>query len=153
MTQEFVTLPREVVEHVRGALAYVGVGNAFENPNLAQSTCKQVIWKLDHALRVALEQADTGIPTSEQPQVEQEPFVWLDTNFGDVWEKDAIALYGKPAGAIPLYTHPQPAQKPLTDDQVLKAVRHLYQSDLPVGMGFSDDLDVARAIEAAHNIK
>lgn len=62
MTQEFVTLPREVVDNVRGALAYVGVGNAFENPNLAQSTCKQAIWKLDHALRAAL----------EQPQVERE---------------------------------------------------------------------------------
>lgn len=43
--------------------------------------------------------------------------------------------------------------RPLTDEQVLKAVRHLYQSDIAAGMGFSDDLDVARAIEAAHNIK
>ena len=62
MTQEFVTLPREVVEHVRGALAYVGVGNASENPNLAQSTCRQAIWKLDHALRAALDR-----PQAEQP--------------------------------------------------------------------------------------
>ena len=53
-----VTLPREVVEQVRGALAYVGAGNSSENPNLAQSTCRQAIWKLDHALRAELEQPD-----------------------------------------------------------------------------------------------
>lgn len=51
-----VTLPREVVEQVRDALAYVGAGNSSTNPNLAQSTCRQAIWKLDHALRAALEQ-------------------------------------------------------------------------------------------------
>ena len=62
MEQEFVTLPREVVEQVRGALAYVGVGNASENPNLAQSTCRQAIWKLDHALRAALEQPQNHAP-------------------------------------------------------------------------------------------
>ena len=61
-TQEFVTLPREVVDQVRGALAYVGVGNASENPNLAQSTCRQAIWKLDHALRAALEHQQNHVP-------------------------------------------------------------------------------------------
>jgi len=62
MTQEFVTLPREVVEQVRGALAYVGAGNSSTNPNLAQSTCRQAIWKLDHALRAALEQPQNHVP-------------------------------------------------------------------------------------------
>lgn len=47
----------------------------------------------------------------------------------------------------------QPKREPLTDEQVMQAVRHLYQSDFAAGMGFPDDLDVARAIEAAHNIK
>lgn len=46
---------------------------------------------------------------------------------------------------------PQP-QQPLTDEQVMQAVRHLYQSDVAAGMGFPDDLYVARAIEAAHGI-
>lgn len=43
---------------------------------------------------------------------------------------------------IPLYTTPQPAQKPLTDEQIMQAA--------------GDTLDVyscARAIEAAHGIK
>ena len=57
-----VTLPREVVEQVRGALAYVGAGNSSTNPNLAQSTCRQAIWKLDHALRAALEQPQNHVP-------------------------------------------------------------------------------------------
>ena len=61
---KIIMLPREVVEQVRGALAYVGVGNASENPNLAQSTCRQAVWKLDHALRAALEQTVAGIPES-----------------------------------------------------------------------------------------
>lgn len=62
MTQEFVTLPRDVMEQVRGALAYVGAGNSSTNPNLAQSTCRQAIWKLDHALRAALEQPQNHVP-------------------------------------------------------------------------------------------
>lgn len=49
--------------------------------------------------------------------------------------------------------YPQPKREPLTDEQVMQAVRHLYQSDFAAGMGFPGDLDVARAIEAAHNIK
>lgn len=41
---------------------------------------------------------------------------------------------------------------PLTDEQVMQAVRHLYQSDVAAGMGFPDDLEVARAVERAHGI-
>lgn len=72
-----ITLPRSVVEQAleaweqaRGALAYVAVGNAPSNPNLARSTCSQAVWVLDNAepaLRAAL----------EQRQVEQEPVAWI----------------------------------------------------------------------------
>ena len=106
-----------------------------------------------HGVTLLVQDAE---PNFEQSQGEQAPVAWL-------WVNKQTGVKGVcfeiPAAFHPdylwrhLYTHPQPAQKPLTDDQVLKAVRHLYQSDLPVGMGFSDDLDVARAIEAAHNIK
>ena len=147
MTQEFVTLPREVVEQALDALKYERTAN---NP---------LDWHHDktmQALRAAL----------EQPQDEHEPVAWALSHskgleFSSAYpmqksKQAAEQMARQHMGAVtvsPLYTHPQPAQKPLTDDQVLKAVRHLYQSDLPVGMGFSDDLDVARAIEAAHNIK
>lgn len=107
-------------------------------------------------LHTMYEDAKGQIAALEQSQGEQAPVAWL-------WVNKQTGAKGVcfeiPTAFHPdylwrhLYTHPQPAQKPLTDDQVLKAVRHLYQSDLPVGMGFSDDLDVARAIEAAHNIK
>lgn len=49
----------EALEEVRGALVYVGLGNASENPNLAKSTCRQAVWKADrgiNALSEALEQ-------------------------------------------------------------------------------------------------
>ena len=135
MTQEFVTLPREVVEQALEALWTSATPKAEE---------------AIAALRAAL----------EQPQGEQEPVAWISPSALE-WstrESEKVVKLTRKAQpeydfTEPLYTHPQPAQKPLTDDQVLKAVRHLYQSDLPVGMGFSDDLDVARAIEAAHNIK
>jgi RNA polymerase-binding transcription factor DksA len=175
-TQEFVTLPREVVEQALEALEEADLLMEHrQNIELRRSALV--------ALRAALEQPQESPygecdecgteysfdPTDggsicvaclkerlEQSQGEQAPVAWL-------WVNKQTGAKGVcfeiPTAFHPdylwrhLYTHPQPAQKPLTDDQVLKAVRHLYQSDLPVGMGFSDDLDVARAIEAAHNIK
>ncbi len=83
MTQEFVTLPREVVEQAlkawaqtRGALAYVAVGNAPSNPNLARSTCSQAVWVLDEAepaLRAALEQPQNHV---EQHHLGMVPAGW-----------------------------------------------------------------------------
>jgi hypothetical protein len=38
----------EVLERARGALAYVALGNAMENPNLARSTCSQAVFAIDN---------------------------------------------------------------------------------------------------------
>ena len=130
MTQEFVTLPREVMEQALKALENTSpLGFNMESD------------KKFYAAIVALRSA------LEQPQVQQEPVAGVVIRDGL-----PCLLQDRHIKSTDhrVYTHPQPAQKPLTDDQVLKAVRHLYQSDLPVGMGFSDDLDVARAVlEAA----
>ena len=131
MTEKFVTLPREVLEQSLNALdAGVKI-----SPNSV----------LHDRLRAAL----------EQPQIEQEPVAWIENLVGALsYNPYHEASRKLPEGVrFDLYTRPQPSREPLTDEEILKAVRHLYHSDLPVGMGFSDDLDVARAIEAAHNIK
>ena len=126
-----MTLPREVLEQSLNALdAGVKI-----SPNSV----------LHDRLRAAL----------EQPQIEQEPVAWIENLVGALsYNPYHEASRKLPEGVrFDLYTRPQPSREPLTDEEILKAVRHLYHSDLPVGMGFSDDLDVARAIEAAHNIK
>ena len=131
MTEKFVTLPREVLEQALNALdAGVKI-----SPNSV----------LHDRLRAAL----------EQPQIEQEPVAWIENLVGALsYNPYHEASRKLPEGVrFDLYTRPQPSREPMTDEEILKAVRHLYHSDLPVGMGFSDDLDVARAIEAAHNIK
>ena len=119
MTQEFVTLPREVVEQAQMWIPLLAEIAGLDPEKTAaefsefadgRPASEFTIAGVITALRAAL----------EQPQVEQEPFVWLDINFGDVWKKDAIALYGKPVGAIPLYTHLQPKREPLTDDWIEK---------------------------------
>jgi hypothetical protein len=95
-------------------------------------------------------------PTTEQPsaveklQVEQEPVAEHELKDVRCECCGYMTHHREHMGCIRA-AHTK--REPLTDDQVLKAVRHLYQSDSPIGMGFSDDLDVARAIEAAHNIK
>ena len=48
-----------------------------------------------------------------------------------------------------LFTRPAPAQEPLSDDQIANACKHL----LCVHPNAQTTLDIARAIEAEHNIK
>lgn len=43
-----------LIEDVRGALAYVAVGNAKSNPNACESTCQHAICKIDLALKEQL---------------------------------------------------------------------------------------------------
>ena len=158
-----VLIDSEVLEQALEALIYC------EAPD---SSSEEQRFQAAIALRAALEQPKQNECICNQgqvcgvcdpifqPQGEQEPVAWIWAE----WSSRKLTFDGPPAVPsvrdeltkpvwTPLYTHPQPAQKPLTDEEILKAVRHLYHSDLPVGMGFSDDLDVARAIEAAHNIK
>ena len=45
-----------------------------------------------------------------------------------------------------------PARKPLTDEQIKSAVRHLYGSDAIAAMAVTGDIETARVIEEAHGI-
>lgn len=50
-------------------------------------------------------------------------------------------------------SHTQPAQQPLTDEQIDAAVAPLYRNSQAQRMGRADDIATARAIERAHGIK
>lgn len=53
----------------------------------------------------------------EQPQVEQEPYLWHDPVRDQFWNRED-AQYMDMSGTIPLYIHPQPPRQPLTDEQI-----------------------------------
>lgn len=165
-----ITLPRSVVEQAlkawaqaRGALAYVAVGNAPSNPNLARSTCSQAVWVLDNAepaLRAAL----------EQPQVEQEPVEYWTVANGWVSEQAEVpaaawvypefwdhcknvgcgTAYRQPgSGRQPLYTCPQPKREALTAEQIAD-IEDMFSNEF--GLEAKHSIDFARAIERAHGI-
>lgn len=94
MTREFVTLPREVVEHVLKAM---GCGGLLKQ--------RQAMAALHAAL--------------ELPQVEQKPVGKL---ISDPYEGHIFVPYGDrwPFNED-LYTHPQPNREPLTDEQIAAA--------------------------------
>lgn len=127
MKQEFVTLPREVVEQALEAMtAAMGAGPY-------KHRCSDAA----EALRAAL----------EQPQVEQEPVAVVDfTTEG--WREIVDALRTLPDGAQP-YTHPQARREPLTHYEIHELFRRSWD--------YCQDGDeikaFARAIEAAHGIK
>lgn len=132
MTQEFVTLPREVVEQAIDALYCTDSEEGSPAYNFELKAIEE--------LRAAL----------ERPQVEQEPVAWIWTE----WSNRKLTFDGPPAVPsvrdeltkpvwTPLYTRPQ--REPLTDEE-LDAVM------FSVGLSCTAK-DVARAIEAAHNIK
>lgn len=130
MEQEFVTLPREVVEQALEALI---------NEGEFRKLLKPLIEKSIDSIRAAL----------EQPRGEQEPVAWLTievmgprTKVDVEWEDQLQKL---PSGIYKLYTHPQPRQ-PLTEEKIWELYCDWHGE--PDGCyGF------ARAIEAAHNIK
>ena len=141
---ETITLPRSVVEQALEMLNRINAADDdrdFLTEDEAVCTI-MAIDELDAAIRAAL----------ERPQGEQEPICWVTGYYGGRCTvapcNGATVL---PVG-MALYTRPQPKREPLTDEQIMQAVRHLYQSDYAAGMGFTGDLDVARAIEAAHGI-
>ena len=78
-------------------------------------------------------------------QPEQEPLAWISTGTARMihWTADKPA-YGD--DWVPLYTTP-PQRKPLTDEDVERIVREARVGEH--GIGYT----IARAIEAAHNIK
>ena len=78
-------------------------------------------------------------------QPKQEPLAWISTGPARMihWTADKPA-YGD--DWVPLYTAP-PQRKPLTDEDIERIVREARVGEH--GIGYT----IARAIEAAHNIK
>ena len=199
MTQEFVTLPRDVVDQALEAMESGVTGTDYDRKAQALRAALEqpptteecsAVEQPDPAyllrdlaadigvgameLIVAIRDAGLGYysvnmmlpakvcvamcqrfaaapeqPAPEQPQVEHEPVAWMDAETRVLYECDTSEVdrhHGfKPT--IPLYTHPQPQRKPLTRDRV-KAIQH----ELSDTVGCSYET-MARAIEAAHNIK
>lgn len=94
----------------------------------------------------------------EQPQVEQEPVAWMDTETRVLYDHDTSEVdqhHGfKPT--VALYIHPQPKREPLTDEQITElADAHMEAFAQFVGAGevwFEGEKEFARAIERAHGI-
>ena len=95
-----------------------------------------------------------------QPKVEQEPVAWRAPNWGHSaddyvyrdFDDPVIGADGKPSpNNEPLYTAPQPAQKPLKDEQIEK-IWGIHKDD-DEHFDITYERDITRAIEAAHGIK
>ena len=136
MTQEFVTLPREVLER------------ALEAMSLALS---DVDWRKDSPTQPVIHKAYNATRSAlEQPRGEQEPVGFvrqIDIEQIAKTPSDWGAMFGKVMGfnTVPVYTHPQPKREPLTEDEIDKLCP---QFDDPMRremwiIGF----------KAAHNIK
>jgi hypothetical protein len=91
--------------------------------------------EFDLAMRLQAEQQDEPFG-----YFRAEPFGWTDCAETD---EAAVALYDRPQ---------QPAQQPLTEEQIDAAVAPLYQNSAAQRMGRADDIATARAIEHAHGI-
>ena len=103
------------------------------NPNNPKNEREHAaVWEIER-LREALAQT-------------QEPVAWISTGTARMihWTADKPA-YGD--DWVPLYTTP-PQRKPLTDEE-MKKIWYAMQNI----MGWYSFQEIARAIEAAHNIK
>ena len=202
MTQEFVTLPREVVERAiealfctdseEGSTAYKNeleavkkLRAALDQPQANQPAMTPIAQrKLEDLVASGYtisgysiyheQKHQHGFVTGAglvgwwkpdgveypQPQGEQEPFTVLVRKrswLANQWEAAPRGFpdYGRSWAdeRVNVYTHPQPKLEPLTDAEIGQAVRWFYQDHRAAEMGLEDDIAVARAIEAAHNIK
>lgn len=138
-----ITLPRSVLEQALEIL-----------DSLLPATTKDYFpaWLPQDAID-SLKCRDSVRAALEHPQVEREPVAWLWSSGGN---KSSLTFGGpnsntpKDWDVQPLYTHPQPRQ-PLTDAEILMVLDAADIPDLP--RDFKDvDIDIARAIEAAHGI-
>ena len=128
-----ITIDRAVVEQALEALSTAhqrGNATQWANEGLAIN-----------ALRAAL----------EQPQVEQEPYLWYDLADKIVWAPEHIAYCCNMEDVIPLYENPQPPRQPLTEDGIKQAflTTGLFEPGDEV-IGY--EVEMARAIERAHGI-
>ena len=139
-----ITLPRSVVEQALEIL-----------DSLLPATTKDYFpaWLPQDAID-SLKCRDSVRAALEQPQVEQEPVAWLWIIDG---KRHSVSFGGPNSNTPkdwivqPLYTHPQPKRQPLTDAEILMVLDAADIPDLP--RDFKDvDIDIARAIEAAHGI-
>ena len=127
----------------------------FERYSTFKAKCEELEAMLD-----AVGAGGVGQSIKPQIQADTAPAAWAiysdDGTAIRLWSKDkataqeAADKFGRPL--VPLYTAPQPARQPLTDEQIKSAVRHLYASNAVAAMASSGDIDTARAIEAAHGI-
>jgi hypothetical protein len=93
-------------------------------------------------------------------QDHNEPVAWchLQYNEDGTYFADCLQYYPDSYGNTPLYTAPQPAKRPLTDEEIFKMVNPTqYHPSAPEGwvrFGFSRKhlIGFARAIERAHGI-
>ena len=154
-----VTLPRSVVEQALEALTnctseYSHRCNRCDSEVDPDGNVASVLRAaLDRSNRQSVHESELMMNDAsyrrkfEQPQVEQEPFLWLDQNFGDIWDKDAIARDEKPDGLLPLYTNPQPPRQPLMEEEICKL---MVSGDYLTVKGLTK---FVRDIELAHGIK
>ena len=158
MTQEFVTLPREVVKNAISALR-----------NTETESASQYKLELDSmkALQLAL----------EQPQAEQEPIPNGATHIqlqqgafykrvDGKWYVWSLMKNGEPhrwyispgtaeSCLEPLATTPKQKREPLTDEKIIDIADDYKTQWVHGGQTYDqfDSMAFARAIEAAHNIK
>lgn len=180
MTQEFVTLPREVVEQALDALWTSATPKAEEAIAALRAALDQTqeppYGECDECgTEYSFDPTDGGSicvaclkERLKQPQCEQEPVAWALSHskgleFSSAYpmqksKQAAEQMARQHMGAVtvsPLYTKPQPKRTPLTDEAVLgvaKSIEIQFDSER-LNEQIDDILAFARAIEAAHNIK
>ena len=125
----------------------VRAGTLTHEQMVEEERNRRALWDLIH-----------GSAALKQPQVEQEPVAWMYEqqavrNERGVGGWDHLLLFCKPApekfkrNITPLYAHPHHKREPLTVEKI-RAIQH----ELSDTVGCSYET-MARAIEAAHNIK
>ena len=136
--------------------------NILETLKLARQALEQTATDLHHdnfeTEEAALVAIDFAIEELEK-QEQGEPVAWV--NLDDLYDLEAgedgdvpyvVRGNEQPKNmpkSIPLYTTPQPAQWPLTDEQIANIVIEMNGNEPPALFW----KDLTRAIEAAHGIK
>jgi hypothetical protein len=94
---------------------------------------------------------DKAIAEAEKQEPVGEAYLCdkCQTPFDGAWECPSCGH--NTATKEPVYTKPQPSQKPLTDEQISAIVERLDPLFLDTPTGFENDF--VQAIEAAHGIK